>query len=181
MIVRTNKALITAAKKKSRTRCIVALILAVLFIIGVFSIAADMIRGVKNPDVDNPTGALIAGAVVTVACAVWFFAENKKGKTAGLADKYATILSLEEDGKIFRLAKSTGKSESVVIGNLNYMIGKGYLIDADIDSSKGEVVSRVYSEKEYSFVKCPACGGTSRIVKGESGTCEYCGSAIREE
>lgn len=145
MIVHTNRTIIERTKYKSNIRCIIAIILAALFFIAVVSNSIDMIREIKDPDIDDPVGSLVAGVVVTTSCVVWYFAENKKKKIACLVDKYATIFSLKDDGLISRLAKGTGETEGKVIENLNYMLRKGYIFDANIDSSKGEFVSRVYA------------------------------------
>ena len=142
--------------------------------------------------------AFLITCLVLVSFGVWLFVvagmysyELKKFK------KYVAVISKDPSGYIPNIAATLGTSENDVKSNLEIMIKKGYFYSAFIDENSNCIVfaniqttqtaptSTNVSAKvpkvpgvEMVTVKCSGCGGINTIVKGQTGECDYCGSAI---
>ena len=75
-----------------------------------------------------------------------------------------------------QIAKIVGKTPQKVEKILRDLIAKGRL-EAFFDESTGKVLSLAVEEVAHHTLLCAQCGGSTTIT-GDSGYCEYCGSAI---
>ena len=121
---------------------------------------------------------------------------NRRKKLARLFKLYVSILSKDGNGSLSNLALTTKSSVNEVQDNLLKMINKNYFKNAYIDlntlsivfpnhiqvASAAEVNVRntVNSSPEFHTLTCKGCGGVNRIVMGQVGECEYCGSPIKK-
>lgn len=141
------------------------------------------------------------------ALGVWLIAKSrKKNKLIKEFKKYVTAISHDPTGYIPDIAASLGTSEDVVKNNLDLMIKKKFFSNAFIDrnsnciviASKQAVQNTTAAPNafvnaptastcttapavEMVTVKCNGCGGINTIAKGQTGECDYCGSAIKGE
>ena len=147
--------------------------------------------------VEKDVGPFLAPLVLVVlgvCCFVWAGMNSYELKEF---KKYVAVISDDPSGYIPDIAASLGTSENVVKSKLEIMFQKGYLDSAFIDIKSNCIVfankqatqtaptSTNVSAKvpkvpgvEMVTVKCSGCGGINTIVKGQTGECDYCGSAI---
>lgn len=106
-------------------------------------------------------------------------AGKKLRKEAALAKQYLAILN----GNVRRMdsiASITGKPYDTVKADLQELISRGYLENAYINESTGEIVllsGSVPPAPAARVVTCPCCGANNTLY-GPGGRCEYCGSPI---
>ena len=89
---------------------------------------------------------------------------------------YHGIVVNQNFSDLNQIAKIVGKTPQKVEKILRDLIAKGRL-DAFFDESTGQILSLASQEVEHHTLLCPQCGGSTTIT-GDSGYCEYCGSAI---
>lgn len=78
------------------------------------------------------------------------------------------------------IASITGKPYDTVKADLQELISRGYLENAYINESTGEIVllsGSVPPAPAARVVTCPCCGANNTLY-GPGGRCEYCGSPI---
>lgn len=110
-----------------------------------------------------------------------------KSKKVNAALRYETILSGDKNGivEIGELTGQTGMRQDQVLKELGTLFQKGYFqgctlqlegIPAIIinDAMVGETGTG------FAEVRCPRCGGTTRIRAGSRGQCSYCHSPIAD-
>ncbi len=169
----------------------------ILLIPGLIAIAI-VIGYVGNSPMTNEVARAFIGPLVFivlgVCCFVWAGMNSSELKEF---KKYVAVISNDPSGYIPNIAATLGTSENVVKSNLEIMIQKGYFESAFIDENSNCIVfaniqttqtaptSTNVSAKvpkvpgvEMVTVKCSGCGGINTIVKGQTGECDYCGSAI---
>lgn len=119
---------------------------------------------------------------------------RRTSKLLKLFPAYAAAVTNDPNGFIPNVAASLGASEDVVKKNMEQMIRRKYFSDAFLDNSANCIVIKKKAPKPYAAatykkadvpelvtVKCKGCGGVNRLVKGQVGECDYCGSPIRGE
>ena len=100
------------------------------------------------------------------------------------------MISLEE------IAQKTSETESHVERSLKWLIKKNFFTDAYINYDEKSLVFKEAFEKamvekeneeirksqiEYISVVCSCCSGVTKVEKGKSGICEYCGAPLTWE
>ncbi|MCR4605724.1 MAG: hypothetical protein K5639_06975 [Eubacterium sp.] len=101
--------------------------------------------------------------------------------------RYETILSGDKNGivEVRELTGQTGKSQDEVFKELELLFRKGYFQGCTLrlegtlaiiinDAMVGE------SGTGFAEVRCPKCGGSTRIRAGSRGQCAYCHSPIAD-
>ena len=89
-----------------------------------------------------------------------------------------------------KLASLVAESEATIEKNFEWMIRKHFFEDAYINhETKVVIFKNAYMQAaaqaqraqnvEYVTLLCECCGGTTKVVKGNSGVCEYCGAPIK--
>ncbi len=105
--------------------------------------------------------------------------------------KYLSVIVNGNERQIDVIASSMGKSYDVAKNDIQKLINKGYLKNAYINEGTREVVlpnSNAHVQAEAvanvtsssiatKIVACTCCGANNTIT-GETGECEYCGSAL---
>lgn len=167
----------TAAKAARRNRLFVILgaILTVFF-------ALSVVLALTDEDL----GQNLAVYVVLLIPSVLLCCLGLRGrKLADRANRYSAIFACDQDGVVTlsELARQTGMEPSAILPELEQLLDKGYLCNCSLQT-RGQprvILSSGTAEEEGSGfvdVLCPACGGTTRLRAGSSGTCEYCGSPL---
>lgn len=154
------------------------------YVIAALGLAVCLGEGFTGEDVGMILFFGIAGVVLQrVAKRIKNDAENVK--------KYLSIIVNGKETRLDNIAAATGKSYAVVKEDIEKMINKGYLKDAYINESTGEVVlpNRVAATVELNndmkrqtaiqarVVTCKCCGAQNTI-SSTVGECEYCGSPL---
>ncbi len=105
--------------------------------------------------------------------------------------KYLSVIVNGNERQIDVIASSMGKSYDVAKNDIQKLINKGYLKNAYINEGTREVVlpnSNAHIQAEPTanatsgsiatkIVACQCCGANNTVF-GNSGECEYCGSAL---
>ena len=104
--------------------------------------------------------------------------------------KYLSVIVNGNERQIDVIASSMGKSYDVAKNDIQKLINKGYLKNAYINEGtreivlpniiqeqSGDMVNTSSAHVETKIISCPCCGANNTIT-GETGECEYCGSAL---
>ncbi len=115
---------------------------------------------------------------------------KKIKKEAEDIKKYLSVIINGNERRIDVIASSLGKSCDVAKNDIQKMIQKGYLKNAYINEATREVVltsnntqnqetaiENTNVNKAKIIVACQCCGANNTVF-GNSGECEYCGSAL---
>lgn len=196
-----SKVAIAVSKTVSLIQMVGGIILVFLF--GLCSI---MYLTDKEYAADTGIGFLITCLIIT-GIGVWLIIlSRKKSKLAKEFKKYVAVISQDSNGYIPDIAAALGISEDVVKNNIEQMIKKKFFSNAYIDRNSNCIViaSKQAVQKattpvnnfanaqavptynaapsvEMVTVKCNGCGGINTIAKGQTGECDFCGSAIKGE
>lgn len=173
---------------------VIGFLLAILF--GLFVIvifAADLFEITKEGGI-----ATLVICLCLTALGVWLIVCGRRNRI--LAKKYNTYKEAVKQnpcGCISDIATAAGVSFESAKKDLEAMIRKKFFPNVFIDWSTNSLSTcfdepdantnwRVETKSasvgaEMITVKCPGCGGINSVPKGESGECEYCGSALKGE
>ncbi len=143
------------------------------------------------------------------ALGIWLIVSARRKQTLLKRFKeYVMSISNNPTGYIPDIAASFGTSAEIVEQNLERMIHKKFFPNAYIDKNANRIVivnrqttqntadqnttdqntanqntsaptGSAASGVEMVTVKCKGCGGINTIAKGQTGECDYCGSAIK--
>ena len=116
---------------------------------------------------------------------------KKMKRDAEEVKKYLSVIVNGNERQIDVIASSMGKSYDVAKNDIQKLINKGYLKNAYINEGTREVVlpnSNAHIQAEPTanatsgsiatkIVACQCCGANNTVF-GNSGECEYCGSAL---
>ncbi len=101
--------------------------------------------------------------------------------------RYETILSGDKNGivEIRELTGQTGKRQDEVLKELERLFRKGYFQGCTLQFEGNPVIiinDAMVGETGTGFaeVRCPKCGGTTRIRAGSRGQCSFCHSPIAD-
>jgi len=141
------------------------------------------ILGSSETFFDNIVGTLIAGIFLFVPAVFFILKGIKIKRTIKRYKTYVSFISTQDIASVDRIATLTEQPVGFVRNDLQNMINNKYFSDAVIDLASDEIVIRSRSADitenfGYDTFKCPACGGSSKIKKGEPRICGYCGSAV---
>ena len=110
------------------------------------------------------------------------------GRKVNTALRYETILSGDKNGivEINELTGQTGKSQPELMKELEYLFRKGYFqgCTLQLEGTPAIVINdALVGEKGTGFaeVRCPKCGGATRIRAGSRGQCAFCHSPIEDK
>ncbi len=171
-------------------------------IILVFMFGLCAIMYLTDKEYAGETGiAFLITCLIITGLGIWLITlSRKKKKLVREFKKYVAVISQDASGYIPDIATSLGTSEDIVKSNIELMIQKEFFTNAYIDRSSNCVVignkqnaqttmstANAYANStntdmstvEMVTVKCNGCGGINTIAKGHTGTCDYCGSAIK--
>lgn len=180
--------------------------LAGIAIVFMFGPCTIMYLTDKEFSADVGVGFLIF-CLVLDALGVWLIVlSRKKTKLMKEFKKYVAVISQDPNGYIPDIAATLGTSEDVVKNNIEQMIKKKFFSNAYIDRNSNCIViankqavqnattpangfmnaqaAPTYNTApavEMVTVKCNGCGGINTIAKGQTGECDFCGSAIKGE
>lgn len=144
-----------------------------------------MVIGVSHSE---PFGLTMIIVVLTALAGWLTYCGFKRCKSVKLFRQYVMYIPTEGE-YIETLAASIGIKPEKLYRDLKYMIRKNYFQNACIDEverkfvivSANNIASTNISDAELEYVKCNCCGGTSRVRKGMSEKCDYCGSPVKVE
>lgn len=152
--------------------------------------ALIIIFGITSPDEVGKTAGLILSFIFLIIGILNIRVGIKTKKRIRRFKKYITIISVEKTNSIENIAAATSQSVDFVINDIKVMINKKYFANAYIDLNSKEIVFRNKPMKaeenvnketmsvEYVIVTCNGCGATNKLIKGQHGECEFCGSPI---
>lgn len=170
----------------------------VQYIIGFFITAFFVYAGVMAIfDIKN------AGIFTLVL--MWLFAfggicvlksAQKRRRAIFSFKKYKHYFSDNFNGSIEDLADAVGEDSEDVIENLDFMIDNNFIDNAYINQKSSSIVFQFGNsssedapdesrnknknkEPEFIAITCKNCGGINKILKGDVGECDFCGSPIQ--
>lgn len=85
------------------------------------------------------------------------------------------------------IASAIPTTSNVAISDIEEMIKKGFFGDAYINYTADEIVlitdevqnySTIGQKVEMNIITCNGCSANNKVVKGQVGNCQYCGSLI---
>ena len=140
---------------------------------------------VNIEDLTRHTQGAASGLVLSIICsalsAFMIYHGIRIAKRISLAQTYDNILKQDEDGYVSRheLKNQTGKDYETIGRELDDLMSRGYLSGFHLTRDAGVSVELPGAAGRsaaggYIQVKCPNCGGVSRIRAGVAGRCEYC-------
>ena len=108
-------------------------------------------------------------------------------RKVNVALRYETILSGDKNGivEIRELTGQTGKSQDEVLRELEILFRKGFFQGCTLQLEGNPAIiinDAMVGETGAGFaeVRCPKCGGATRIRAGSRGQCSYCHSPIED-
>lgn len=191
----------------SRTISWIQLLAGILFafFFGTCTIA-EIVEMPYSTDYDLP---FLIFCLILDALGIWLIVSARRKQTLIKRFKeYVMAISNNPTGYIPDIAASFGTSAEIVERNLERMIHKKFFPNAYIDKNTNclVIVNRQTAQNtanqntvgqntvnqntsaptgsaapgvEMVTVKCKGCGGINTIAKGQTGECDYCGSAIK--
>ncbi|AOV07128.1 hypothetical protein [Sporosarcina ureilytica] len=132
----------------------------------------------------------IFGTLFYVAAGLALIYFGKKSSIR--AEKYKKYIDLIVNKKlrsIGTIASAIPTASNVAISDIEDMIKKGFFEDAYINYSADEIVlitdevqdqnlSITNQKVKMNVIPCNGCGANNKVVKGQVGNCQYCGSLI---
>lgn len=124
--------------------------------------------------------------ILMASCAIpIYIGKKKKGETAA-ARRYEKIFGNDVDGTVTaeELSSKTGKPSFKIFSELEVLFRKGYFQNCNLQLGGNPCVKINNALDDDTLgagfveVKCPNCGGTSRIRAGTYGKCSYCGESL---
>ena len=158
-----------------------------LFFWGVGGIGAFLITEVDIAGL-SMTSFFSAIAGVILYCGI------KRVKMSKALKNYVNVVGNVASISIKDVAQSVQISENQVVREFDWLIKKKFLLDAYIDHSDKQIVFKEAYAKavekkqeeeivrrniQYISVVCECCTGTTKIEKGKTGVCSYCGAPIQ--
>ena len=126
-------------------------------------------------------------AVMVAVGLVFLFIGLVLGRKVDVALRYETIFSGDRNGivEIRELTGQTGKSQEEVTRELETLFRKGFFqgCSLQLEGTPAVIINdAMVGETGTGFaeVRCPKCGGTTRIRSGSRGQCSFCHSPIAD-
>lgn len=115
----------------------------------------------------------------------------KRNKMVAELRKYENIVGLSPAINFESFSSLVGQPADKIKKNFEWMIRKRFFTDAFIEHESGSVIfkqaymnavamAKQEQQVEYVSVVCGCCNGTTKIIRGKAGRCEYCGASIGE-
>ena len=177
----TSKSAIIASAAKGKIASIVGYCGIALFLLG----AVLML-------LDSGLGTAIVGFVIAALFIPFIRMGSTIKKRIKRFKQYVSLISNQKMILISDLASATRQSASFVRDDLATMISKNFFTDASLDLTANEhkiVIGRkttvpiasipTKTQAEMEDITCVGCGAAVAKLKGESGKCDYCGSAYK--
>ena len=177
----TNEKAIT----KNKIIAIVQLCLAGL-ILFMFGLSTVMCIG----DAELAADGFWQACLIFDALGLWLvYCGVKRNRMIVELRKYERIAGVAPGVNFESFSPLVGQSAATIKKNFEWMIRKHFFTDAFIDHEAGCVIFKMAymnavakaqqeEQVEYVSVACACCNGTTKVIKGKSGTCEYCGAHI---
>lgn len=170
-------------------------LLAGWFLLIIFSLCTLGYFTDKAFQAEVGTSFLVFCIVMNVIAIILIAASRSRSKLINEFKKYVSIISASSTGSILNLSQTVGIPEEEVKEKLELMIKRKYFVSAYIDQVKnclviGNMPSINYSQSimggnqpseikiEYISCTCKSCGGANKVIKGQSGVCDFCGTPI---
>lgn len=172
-------------RKKSKGFIIAGSVIAGLYAFGtIYSLVMPMPMASKDLEYRDFAPIFAAMIIPGLVLLCIGLVMNRK---VSAAFRYETILSGDKNGivEIRELTGQTGKSQEAVFKELETLFRKGYFQGCTLqlegtpaiiinDAMVGEVGTG------FAEVRCPKCGGATRIRAGSRGQCSFCHSPIED-
>ena len=121
---------------------------------------------------------MVAGAAFPFVCGVYLLAASavlgKKGRLEAFCRKCVYI---EGELAIDRIAAKLKRDYGYAVRLLQRLIDEEFLPDCYIDFKNRQIAVPVQLPKVAR--RCRFCGGSSIIIKGVGGVCDYCGRILK--
>lgn len=147
----------------------------------------------------------IKEAGIATMVAMWVFAyggiyiiksANKRRKAMFSFEKYKHYFSSDFD----ELAEAVGEDGEEMLKNLDFMADNNFIDNAYVTQKSSSIVFQFGNnssnsssdenknenknknknkEPEFVAITCQSCGGINKILKGDVGECDFCGSPIQ--
>lgn len=120
----------------------------------------------------------------------------KRMRIVSEVTKYLNIAAGSPSIDFEKLSPLVQESVNTIKKNFEWMIRKHFFEDAYINYEAQAVIFKLAYMKEATRVQqaqeraqkieyakqvCECCGGTTKVIKGQDGVCEYCGAPIKWE
>ncbi len=178
--------LFESQRKKSKGFIVAGSIIAGLYAFGtIYALVMPMPKmsgGLEYRDFAPIFAAMILPGLVLLCIGLVM---SRKVNTAL---RYETILSGDKNGivEISELTGQTGKRQDEVLRELEALFRKGFFQGCTLQLEGNPAIiinDAMVGEAGTGFaeVRCPKCGGTTRIRAGSRGQCSFCHSPIADE
>ena len=172
-------------RKKSKGFIIAGSVIAGLYSFGtIYSLVVPMPTTSKNFEYDDFAPIFAAMIIPGLVLLCIGLVMSRK---VNAALRYETILNGDKNGivEIRELTGQTGKSQEEVFKELEKLFRKGYFQNCtlQLEGSPAIIINdAMVGETGAGFaeVRCPKCGGTTRIRAGSRGQCSFCHSPIAD-
>lgn len=149
----------------------------------------------------------IKEAGIATMVAMWLFAyggiyiiksAQKRRKAMFSFKKYEHYFSDDFDASIEKLSEAVGENGEDVFENLEFMMDNNFIDNASINQKSSSIVFQFGNNSsnssscenkdkdknknrvpEFVAITCKNCGGINKILKGDVGECDFCGSPIQ--
>ncbi|MBO4395257.1 MAG: hypothetical protein J5819_02800 [Eubacterium sp.] len=177
--------LFESQRKKSKGFIIAGSIIAGLYSFGtIYSLLIPM--PVTNQELEYKLYTPIFAAMI-IPGLVLLCIGLAMSRKVNMAFRYETILSGDKNGivEIRELTGQTGKSQEKVLKELEALFRKGFFQGCTLQFEGTPAIiinDAMVGERGTGFaeVRCPKCGGVTRIRAGSRGQCSYCHSPIED-
>ncbi|MBR6229441.1 MAG: hypothetical protein IKQ97_06870 [Eubacterium sp.] len=178
--------LFESQRKKSKGFIIAGSVIAGLYTFGtIYSLVIPM--PTASEELEYKTFAPIFAAMI-VPGLVLLCIGLVMSRKVNAALRYETILSGDKNGivEISELTGQTGMSQEAVIKELATLFRKGFFqgCTLQLEGTPAIIINdAMVGEMGTGFaeVRCPKCGGSTRIRAGSRGQCSFCHSPIADE
>ena len=166
---------------RGKTQRIAGWILTIFFL---FAVVSSLTAGPEEQDLRDGLGIYVVGLLLS---GFLLFCGFRNAARLTAAERYAALFALDQDGfvTVEELAASSGKPSAKAMSGLKKLFNMGLFQNCSLQNGgdhPGVLLPDVQLDRSavgFVHVKCPNCGGTTRIRFGVVGKCEWCGSPIR--
>lgn len=173
---------------------IISIVQCVLGGMGLFVFGLGFLGNLLDVETSLDFASIILFILFISLNAYMLYCGIKRNKMGKKLKNYINMIGNVASVSIVEIALSVQASESQVVSEFEWLIKKNFLIDAYIDYDDKKLIFKEAYAKElekqqqeeqakrniqYISVVCECCNGTTRIVKGKGGICDYCGAPIK--
>ncbi len=180
--MKTSKAAVVISAIMGKVRSIIGYALVII-------LGLPLVMGAYESDI----GVYVFVIIIICLGALLIISGAKAKRRIKRFKRYVALISGEHMTSLQNIASATSQSIDFVENDLQKMINKKFFANASINIAAGEIiignrtqaipVTNTATQQnisiEFETISCPGCGATNSKQKGKSGSCEYCGTALK--